>query len=277
MKLKRVFVSALLVAATAVTTVLLCRCNAGHTGPRGVLPSSAVSSGQSDSEEALLSGYQSQISSMSGANQILKQDITALSQLVSVTDVDSSIKINLKYATADNFTGKPIYPSAVCLLRKETADKIKKAEAKLLLQGYHLEIWDAYRPLSAQRILWAAKSDPKYIADPAYGSVHNRGAAVDVTLVDNSGNELEMPSGFDNFTVSAHISNPGMSGNAKKNLAVLSAAMTSSGFVPLEEEWWHFEDSDAGKYPILDVHLEDFIPESSAAAGSAASQSSSSH
>ncbi|NTW29474.1 MAG: M15 family metallopeptidase [Coriobacteriia bacterium] len=178
---------------------------------------------------------------------------------VRVTDLDSTLVIDLKYATTDNFTHQKVYPTAICVLRFATAEKLAKANAELAKMGYRLKIWDAYRPLSVQKIFWSIKPDANYVANPATGgSVHNRGCAVDVTLVDLNGDTVVMPSEFDDFTDKASPSNPNMSAQAKANLDVLRNAMKASGFVTITTEWWHFEDSDGRQYPVSDVDVAQF-------------------
>ncbi len=123
--------------------------------------------------------------------------------LVEVRSLGSSIEVELIYATTENFTGQVLYNIQACLLRRSTAEKLAKANAEFAQDGYRLKVWDAYRPRSAQEIMWNVESNDIYVADPAVGSNHTRGASVDVTLVDELGNELPMPTGFDDFTEKA--------------------------------------------------------------------------
>jgi D-alanyl-D-alanine dipeptidase len=164
----------------------------------------------------------------------------------------------LKYATEDNFTGQQIYPEARAILREETAHKLLKAQEELKKLGCGLKIWDAYRPLSAQQILWDAVDDKTWVSDPTKGSNHNRGAAVDVTLVDGDGNELPMPSGFDDFSEKAHQTYAGCTEEEAHNRDLLRKIMNECGFVGYVNEWWHFNDSDAKSYPVLDIPFSDF-------------------
>ncbi len=114
--------------------------------------------------------------------------------LVRVLDYSKDFSIELKYATCNNFVNKTLYPASVCVLTKGTLDKLIKANNLVKKQGYRIKIWDAYRPLSVQKIMYAAAPNKKYVANPAgSGSKHNRGAAVDVTLVDKNGKEANMP------------------------------------------------------------------------------------
>ena len=178
---------------------------------------------------------------------------------VKLTDLDPDFIIDLKYATTDNFTHTKVYPTDICVLRIATAEKLVKANAEFKTMGYRLKIWDAYRPLSVQEIFWNIDPDPRFVADPATGgSVHNRGCAVDVTLVDENGNDLVMPSSFDDFTDAAYPNNPNMSSQAKADLNILTKGMTDNGFVTITTEWWHFEDSNWQSYPISNVDLTQF-------------------
>jgi len=177
--------------------------------------------------------------------------------LVDVQQVIPDIVVDLKYATADNFTGQVLYEVPRCFLRRATAERLARVQARLRKQGLGLKIWDGYRPRSVQWKMWKLVPDSRYVADPRKGSRHNRGAAVDVTLVDSTGRELEMPTGFDDFTEKAHRDYQGCSETARRNRALLEAAMTAEGFVPLPTEWWHFDDPEWRKYELLDVSLSE--------------------
>jgi len=189
-----------------------------------------------------------------------EKEILKINGLVRVQDIDPDIVVELKYATEDNFTGKRIYPHDVCVLREETALKLARANRELMEMGYRIKVWDAYRPVYVQRILWEIVPDSRYVANPdKVGSKHNRGTAVDVTLVDMEGNELEMPSGFDDFTGKGARNNNNMSENARKNMELLTEVMVRNGFTTISTEWWHFNDRNSDKYDIIDVNLEEFL------------------
>ncbi|NLB43217.1 MAG: M15 family metallopeptidase, partial [Clostridiales bacterium] len=145
-------------------------------------------------------------------------------------------------------------------LRTETAIKLIQASEIFKEDGYTLKIWDAYRPLSVQRIMWEHAPLPGYVANPDRGSNHNRGAAVDITLLDEEGNELEMPSGFDDFTENAARDYGNHTSEAKKNMDYMTQVMVSCGFKTIRTEWWHFDDVDSKSYPVLDVGLGTFSP-----------------
>lgn len=179
--------------------------------------------------------------------------------LVNITEIDSTIVIELKYASKDNFLGDTLYSANICLLRRAVADRLIKVHQSLRKTGLGLKIWDGYRPLSVQKKMWEKLPDPKFVADPQRGSNHNRAAAVDVTLVDVDGNELEMPTYFDDFSPKARSDYPYVSEPARKNRKILQHAMQSQGFQTISSEWWHFNDKDSKKYSILDVLLEKLI------------------
>lgn len=148
--------------------------------------------------------------------------------------------IDLRYATAHNFTGVVLYPVAHCKLRASVAERL--AVAAKALRPLRLVLWDCYRPASIQKRLWKQVPDPRYVADPKVGSVHSRGAAVDVALADADGKLLEMPTAFDDFSEKAKVRDPR-----------LDKAMLGAGFVALPTEWWHFDAP--GKYPLSDEPL----------------------
>ena len=181
---------------------------------------------------------------------------------VEVTSVDSTIVIDLRYATPDNFTGQVLYETPRCFLRKSVAERLARVQKKLQKQGLGLKIWDGYRPLSVQKKMWAIVPDSRYVANPKHGSRHNRGAAVDVTLVDSTGRELHMPTGFDNFTARAHRDWTGSDTLAMHNRAILEKAMTSEGFIPLSTEWWHFDAPNWKSYPIEDISIQELVKKS---------------
>ncbi|MFZ5965642.1 MAG: M15 family metallopeptidase [Bacillota bacterium] len=175
--------------------------------------------------------------------------------LVNIIDVDETIEVALRYATADNFLKKPVYPVHLCLLRYDTAIKLKTANEEFKKNGYHIKIWDGYRPLDVQQIFWDALPDSRFMANPKRGSRHNRGGAVDVTLVDENGKELEMPTGFDDFTERASRLFTGNPRHVQENVDYLTNIMIKSGFTTIDSEWWHFDDRDWEKYEILNIDL----------------------
>jgi len=172
--------------------------------------------------------------------------------LVDLAAAAPDVKVDLRYATDDNFFRRRFYPEARALLRPSTAVKLAAAQKEFAASGLSLKVWDAWRPLRVQREMWKVMPDPDYVADPAKGSRHNRGAAVDVTLVNKDGRELEMPTGFDDFSPRAHADAANVSGSAKQNRALLRAVMERHGFRALRTEWWHFDDADWEQFGILE-------------------------
>jgi zinc D-Ala-D-Ala dipeptidase len=193
------------------------------------------------------------------ASNISAAEILEIEHLVRIQDVDPAIVLDLRYATADNFTHKQVYPMAKGILRLETARKLAAANAEFQKSGYAVKVWDGYRPVYVQKIFWDLVPDDRYVANPYKGgSRHNRGGAVDITLVDTEGREVEMPSAFDDFSSRAWPNNFAMSTQARKNVTLLRRVMMAHGFTPLEHEWWHFDDQDWRNFPIIDVPLEKF-------------------
>lgn len=183
----------------------------------------------------------------------------ATARLVDVSKLDRSLSIDLRYATANNFTGRQIYPLACCLLVEPAALALVRVNASLRQQGLVLKIWDAYRPHSYQKILWQIVPDDRYVADPRKGSRHNRGCAVDVTLCElATGKELQMPTPFDDFSPQAHRQATGGSPQARHNSEVLENAMAEQGFVGLLDEWWHFDYQGWRQHPLLDIPFTAF-------------------
>lgn len=168
--------------------------------------------------------------------------------------------LEMRYAGKDNFLGRAVYPVPAAFLRRSSAAKLAKAAAALRAKGLRLTVFDAYRPLSVQRAMWKAKPDSRFVADPARGSAHNRGGAVDVGLCDAAGKALPMPSPFDEFGPRAAHDAPGASPEQRANARTLKTAMESAGFASLAEEWWHYRDPDSKSWPLLDIPLEELVP-----------------
>lgn len=155
---------------------------------------------------------------------------------------------------------EPLYPeSARALLRPEVAGKLARVQDRLEKQGLGLKVFDAYRPLSVQKKMWARVPVEGYVANPVKGSNHNRGAAVDLTLVDAQGRELPMPSAYDEFTERAHRAYAGGTAQERRNRGILEEAMEAEGFKGLRSEWWHFDDVSAKQWPVLDESFEKLL------------------
>lgn len=166
------------------------------------------------------------------------------SDFVRVLDYIPDICVDLKYARTDNFTGQRIYAFEDVYLRYGTVMKLKAVHEELAGQGLQLKIWDGFRPVSAQFALWEICPDDTYVADPNKGfSNHSRGFAVDVTLLDAAGREMEMPSDFDDFSARADRDYSDCTPEAAKNARLLETAMEKHGFSGYIGEWWHFNDT----------------------------------
>lgn len=177
--------------------------------------------------------------------------------LINIKDIDPTIVVEMRYAGTDNFTGRKLYGSAECLLCEPVARRLARVQKRLVQQGLGLKVWDCYRPLSVQKILWSLKPDDRYVANPRKGSRHNRGTAVDATLVARNGRELPMPTGFDEFSRRAHRDFSAASPEAIKNRELLRSAMEAEGFLGLATEWWHFDDPDWRQFALRDEPLGD--------------------
>ncbi len=182
--------------------------------------------------------------------------MSELPELVDLSVIFPSLHIDLKYATADNITGAPIYREARCLLHTEAVTALAKSISIAQLAGLQLVVYDAYRPQQAQAILWNACPDPQYVVDVAIGSNHSRGTAIDVTLMDDRGHLLDMGAGFDEMHDRSHAWHPSVPPAAQRNRLLLNAIMFVGGFVGINSEWWHFELPDAARYPLLDDQID---------------------
>lgn len=176
--------------------------------------------------------------------------------IVALWQIDSTIVTDVKYATTNNFTGEVLYPSNNVYIRKIVGEALAKAQA-YLHENFNLQIkvFDGYRPLSVQKKMWKIMPDDRYVANPAKGSRHNRGAAVDLTIIDSNGNELEMGTEYDNFTEKAHYAYSDLPQDVKVNRKLLRNTMKKYGFNPITTEWWHFDFKGWKKFSILDFQI----------------------
>lgn len=177
--------------------------------------------------------------------------------LIDIHQLDPTIKLDVRYATENNFTGKILYSSSRVYLVREVAEQLVKVN-QYLKDNYKLQIkiYDGYRPLSVQKKMWELIPDERYVANPAKGSRHNRGCAVDLTLIDSLGNELDMGIPYDDFTEKAHIDYLNLPEIVLTNRKILQEAMMKFGFIPLMTEWWHFDYKDWKNYPVLDIDVK---------------------
>ncbi|MEB3291981.1 MAG: M15 family metallopeptidase [Synechococcales bacterium] len=186
----------------------------------------------------------------------LALDKLAPDQLVDVQAIAPDIRLDFRYATSNNFLKRAVYPArARCLLRLTIAQRLAQVQQDLRGQGLGLKVFDCYRPLSVQKQMWAILPDSNYIANPARGSRHNRGAAVDLTLVTVQGKALEMPTDFDDFSDRAAQDYAGGTAASRRNRQILRQAMEKRGFTTIVTEWWHFDGPGWQQFPILDHPL----------------------
>ncbi|WP_263410899.1 M15 family metallopeptidase [Terriglobus tenax] len=180
--------------------------------------------------------------------------------LVEVVTLDPTIKLDIRYATTNNFLGTPVYTQARAFLQRPAAEAVARASAELRPLGYGLILHDGYRPWYITRIFWDAVPPAQHIfvADPQSGSKHNRGCAIDLSLYDlKTGQEVAMPSGYDEMTERAYADYPGGTDDERQRRELLRQAMEKQGFHVIPKEWWHFDYKDWKEYPILNVRFED--------------------
>ncbi|MGD9155025.1 MAG: D-alanyl-D-alanine dipeptidase [Bacillota bacterium] len=176
----------------------------------------------------------------------------ATGKLVSLSSINPRIVIEMKYATTDNFLKQAVYTAKQCYLLEELAHKLDLAQKILEQDGLGLKVFDGYRPLNVQKKMWALKPDARFVANPYQGgSIHNRGAAVDLTLVDATGKELDMPTPFDSFELRAGQFSKEPTAQQRANRAFLRQVMRRVGLEYLKTEWWHYQLPNGKQYPLL--------------------------
>lgn len=174
--------------------------------------------------------------------------------LIEITESTHNIVLDMRYATSNNFTGDVIYNSSRCFLHQDALQKLEAAIELAAQQNLRLKILDAYRPQAAQEKLWAVCPDPNYVAPPQSGSHHTRGVAVDLTLIDASGQELDMGTPFDSFDVTSHHGTTRICRQAAHNRYVLLGIMMSAGWDLFINEWWHYQLFKPREYPLIIEH-----------------------
>ncbi|MEX0995473.1 MAG: M15 family metallopeptidase [Flavobacteriaceae bacterium] len=175
--------------------------------------------------------------------------------LVDIEDHSSMFTLDIRYASENNFLNESLYKCAKCLLLPEVAEALINANYYFCDRGYQIKLFDCYRPLSVQKKMWKKVPNPIYVADPAKGSVHNRGAAVDLTLVTLDGKHLDMGTDYDFFGRKAHIDNFNLPEEVLANRKLLQEGMSQFGFATIQSEWWHFNYKNKSGAPILDAPL----------------------
>jgi len=180
--------------------------------------------------------------------------------LVDLTALDPGIRLDIRYATADNFMGAPLYSSARAYLQRPAAEALSRVQGALAARGYGVLVHDAYRPWYVTKMFWEATPDSlhAFVADPARGSRHNRASSVDVSLYDlATGRPVEVVSGYDEFSPRSYRDYPGGTSLQRWHRGLLRSAMEAEGFRSTREEWWHFDWRDWSRYPVLNVSFEE--------------------
>jgi len=172
-------------------------------------------------------------------------------KLVEITEAEFNVELELRYASHNNFTGNPIYSRPACFLNEEATEKLQKAIHLAGEMGYRFKLFDAFRPTEAVQALWDHTPNPDYLAPPTSGSPHARGAAIDLTLLDASGQEMEMGTDFDAMTPLSHHAVTEIPVDAQRNRALLLGIMTAAGWDNYMNEWWHYQLFKPRRYPTL--------------------------
>jgi D-alanyl-D-alanine dipeptidase len=181
---------------------------------------------------------------------------TAPADLVDLAQFDPRLKFDIRYATTDNFMHRRLYPVARALAQRPAAESLKRAQDAAEADGYGIIVHDAYRPWRVTLMMWqeTPPAQREFVANPASGSRHNRGCAIDCTL-HRGGVAVSMPSPYDDFTSAAYRTYEGGTEEQRANRARLERYMTDAGFIGLANEWWHFDWAGWRQFPILDVPL----------------------
>jgi len=166
---------------------------------------------------------------------------------VKLKDFSADFVFDMKYATADNFLKNKVYDCEECYLRLKTVKSLIEANEEFKLLGYRIKLFDCYRPLDIQKKMWAIMPNADYVANPTKGSIHNRGGAVDITLIDENGTELNMGTSFDFFGPEASHNYEGISRKIRKNRTLLKSIMLKHNFNSFDSEWWHYNLIDSSK------------------------------
>ena len=176
--------------------------------------------------------------------------------LVEIVKLDPSIRLDIRYATANNLAGRAVYQEARAFLQRPAAEAVVRAHRALREHGYGLLLFDGYRPWRVTKLFWDVTPAEKreFVADPSKGSKHNRGCAIDLSMFDlRTGREVEMPSAYDEMTARAYPDYSGGQPEARLRRDLLRRVMEAEGFTVEPNEWWHFNYKDWREYPILDI------------------------
>jgi D-alanyl-D-alanine dipeptidase len=185
-----------------------------------------------------------------------KEDGKREARLIELITLDNTIKLDIRYATDNNFMGRKVYPEARAFLQKPAAKGVVNVHKKLKKQGLGIVIYDGYRPWTITKLFWdtVTPEQRKFVADPTKGSKHNRGCAIDLGIFDlKTGQAIPMPSGYDEFTDRASPDYKGGTEEERRNRDLLRKLMEDEGFIVNSDEWWHFDYKDWEKYAIYDI------------------------
>jgi zinc D-Ala-D-Ala dipeptidase len=215
-----------------------------------------------DAQEITISKYGVPvIHSLSYYHETANKD--SLKTMIDLGSFIPGILLDLRYATLNNFMKQRMYPANTShsFLRLPAAKALYQVQQELNGMGYGLKIFDAYRPYEVTVKFWELVHDDRYVADPSKGSGHNRGIAVDLTVIDlKTKEELKMPTGFDNFTDSAHHDFMDLPEPVLKNRKLLKETMEKYGFLAFPTEWWHYSLPNPDFYEVLDIGFDKFLP-----------------
>jgi zinc D-Ala-D-Ala dipeptidase len=175
---------------------------------------------------------------------------------VRLEDLSDNFYYDMRYATENNFLKKKLYQCDDCVIRTEVASALIKANDYFNKKGYSIKFYDCYRPLDIQKLMWEVFPNAQYVANPEYGSIHNRGGAVDITLVNKDNVEIDMGTEFDHFGEEAHHSYTKLSKEILANRALLKEGMEMHGFTAIRTEWWHYNFGEAKKYAVSNFQVE---------------------
>jgi D-alanyl-D-alanine dipeptidase len=181
-------------------------------------------------------------------------------ELIEIIRLDRTIRLDIRYATRNNFLGRAVYKQLRAFLQRPAAEALARVNAALRKQGYGLVVFDGYRPWAVTKVFWDSTPVDKreFVADPGKGSRHNRGCAVDLTMFDlKSGQQVRMPSEYDEMTERSHINYQCATPEARRLRETLRTAMEAEGFVVYEAEWWHYDYKDWREYPILNLSFKE--------------------
>ncbi|GAA4275647.1 M15 family metallopeptidase [Aquimarina mytili] len=186
----------------------------------------------------------------------IKKDVIENSDFINIEQISGDFVLDMKYATSDNFLKEKVYSCAKCYIRKNVAEALIKANKDFIKQGYKIKFFDCYRPHSVQKKMWKIFPNPGYVADPKGGSIHNKGAAVDITLVKLDESLVDMGTGFDHFGKEAHHAYSKHSEAVLANRKLLRETMKKHGFKTIRTEWWHYNFYAGKKYQISNFEWE---------------------